>query len=350
MEKCGGSILEATKDVVVLALDLGAGSVKQSPEMVKKIIQDGEIQKAIQKALLAEGKRLASLQRQRKPAGTEQGGKVLAAIGKAANASAQAAAKKQIESTSEFRSVKAGLTQLECTFKKSPTGVFIDENSGWLIIVASGVAIGGAAAMYAAKSGDWAASQMATFASKKLRFKVLGNVELGLKTVKFKPSNRQVELTTLSTAKWKSVKASIDLHVAFKDDKLTTASTKGEVVVPLGRQTNLTGTAAAGYGRPTKPGEQPLTYNLGLGVAFSGTGTNSRLKLQVLGFVKQDPGTRSIGGAGNLKYNVANGKNGAPNVNLTLGAKASRTEAFQPVGPNKTQSAFETKLGFELNF
>jgi hypothetical protein len=349
MEQCS-NVVDAAKDVIVLAVKLADSTVHKSPGMVKKILEDDKLNKAVKEALLAEGKRLASLQRQGKPIGNDQGTKVLQAVGKAASAPAMNAAKREIERTSEYRAVQAGLKQLECSFRQSPMGVFVDEHKGLLIIVASGLAIGGAVAMYVAKSGDWAASKMASLASKKLRFKVLGNVEVGAKQIKFNPSERKVELTTFSTASWKAVKVSLNLPVTFKDVKLMAASAKGELKLMLGRNASLTGRGAIGYTRPTKPGEQPLAYDLGLGLNVSGTGAHSKLKLQVLGFVKQDAATRSMGGSGTLKYGLTGSRPSDPSVAVTFGAKGSRVETFQPSGPAKVQTAFETKLGVEITF
>jgi hypothetical protein len=350
MEKCGEGVIDAASDVIVLGFELADSTLDRSPQMVIDLVQDKNFQKSIQKALEAEGKRLVKLQKEGKPVGNEEGGKVLAKVGNAAAKSSQLWVKNKIEKSSDYKALQKGLKKVECSFKESPVGVFIDENENLLIVVATGLAIGGAVAMYATRSGDWAAAQLAPLAAKQLRFKVLGKVELGAKKLVFKPSERKVELTTFTTAKWKSVKAKLDLNVGFKDDALTKSSATGEVVVDVAKGTSITGKGSIGYLRSMTPGEKELTYNLSLGMAFTGTGSNSKLKLQVLGHVSQDPTKRSVGGSGNLTYGITGGGGGAPGVNLTLGAKGGRTETFQPTGASKVQTTFETKLGVELTF
>ena len=350
MEKCGEGVIDAASDVIVLGFELLDSSVERSPQMIIDMFKQGDIQKAIQKALASEGKRLAELQRANKSIGNDVGVKVFSAIGKSVGFSAQKAAKKKIERSSDYKAVENSLKELECRFKESPTGVFIDEHKGLVIVVASGIAIGGVTAMYAAKSGDWVASQLASLASKQLRFKVLGNVELGAKKIVFKPSERKVELTTLTVAKWKTVKASLDLHVAFKDDNFAKSSASSEVVVDVAKGAQLAGKGSVGYVRSLKPGEQHLTYDLRLGMTFSDNGPNSKLKLQVLGYVNQDPGKRTIGGSGKVTYGITGGGGKAPAMNLILDARGGRSEIFQPTGANKVQNTFETKLGLELTF
>ena len=348
MGKCTEGVISSAKDVVVLAFDLGKETVLDSPDLLAKVLDDSALQKAVRKALLEEGKRLAKLQRQGKSADDPQGIKVLQRLGNAAKSPAEKAVRKEIEKSKEYRRVQEGLKNLECSFKNSPMGVFVDENKGLLIVLASGIALGGAAALYVARSGDWPANQLASLAGEQLRFKVLGNIELGAKKVAFKPSERKVELTTFTTAKWKRVQANLDLHVGFKDDKLATASSKGQVVVQVAQGAKLRASGAVGYVDPQDPAHRPLTYDLGVGISFTGDGPQARLKLQMLGFVRQTPANRSVGGEAKLDYRLAGPGGDKPSLHLTAGAKASRVETFQAIGPATTTQSFETNVGIEL--
>lgn len=350
MEKCGEGVVDAVGDVIVLGFELGDNTIERVPHMALQLFQQDKVQEAIRKALFEEGKRLAAEQRKDKTINNDDGTKVLAAVGKAAGGAAQKWAANEIEKSSDYKNLEKGLKRLECRFKESPVGVFIDENKGLLIVVASGLAIGGVAAMYATRSGDWPAGQLADLASKKLRLKVLGNVELGVQGLAFKPSERDVGATPFITAKWKAVKTSLNVNVAFKEDSLAKSSVRGEVVVDIAKGASLSGKGAVGYVRPQNPWEKSLTYNLALGLTFSEEDKNAKLKLQVRGYLSQEPTQRSVGGSGDLSYGLTGGGGGQPGINLKFGVKGGYTTTFQPTGPDIHKPAFETKVGVEFTF
>jgi len=79
-------------------------------------------------------------------------------VGKSFADTASSHLKKQILHGDEYRKVKHSVKQLQCSFNNSPVGVFIDKNKGWLIIIASGLAVGAATAMYVFREGDFVAN------------------------------------------------------------------------------------------------------------------------------------------------------------------------------------------------
>lgn len=350
MEQCGDGVIDASSDVIALGFRLGTNTAKRLPAMGLNLFQDPAMQKAISDALSKEGKRLVEAQRKNQPITNADGIKVLGSVGKSVGTSAQKWAMKEIEKSSDYKALEKSLKNLECSFKKSPVGVFIDENRGLLIVFASGLAIGGAAAMYTARSGDWVGSQLAEIASKPLRFKLLGNLEIGAEKIEFKPSDRVVEVTTFTAAKWKAVKTSLNLNIGFKEDALAKTSATGEVIIDVAKSTSLIGKGMIGYMRPKDPWHQSLNYNLGLGLKFDEEFKNSKLKLQVRGYVTQEPTQRSMGGAGDLTLGITGGGSSSPGVNLNLGFKGGRTRTFMPTGQDTFQNMFETKLGVEVTF
>lgn len=351
MEKCGEGVFDAATDVIALGFELADGTAKKLPSMAIKLFQDDSFKESIQKALLAEGKRLAEQQRDGKEVTNKDAQQVLKSVAKATTGkSTEDWAEDQIKKTSDYKALKKGIDSLECSFKESPVGVYIDENKGLMIVLASGLVIGGVVALYSARTGDWPAKQLAKLGSKQLRFKVLGNLELGAKNIVFKPSVRHVEMTTFVTAKWKSVKASLDLQVGFKEDELAKTKATGEVVIDVAKRTSLVGKAGIGHVNPANPGENPLVYDLSLGVKFTGKPDKTRLSLEVKGYVTQDTTKQSVGAGGDLTYGLTGGSGGVPGVNLKLGVKGGRTRTFAPVGQDKTENSFETNLGVEMTF
>jgi hypothetical protein len=351
MEKCGEGVFDAATDVIALGFELADGTAKKLPGMAIKLFQDDSFRSSIQKALLAEGKRLAKQQRDGKEVTNKDGQQVLKSVVKATTGkSSEKWAEDQIKKSSDYKALKKGVDNLKCSFKESPVGVFIDENKGLMIVLASGLAVGGVVAMYSTRSGDWPAKQLAKLGSKHLRFKLLGNLELGAKSIVFKPSDRHVEMTTFVTAKWTSVKTSLDLQVGFKEDELAKAKATGEIVIDVAKRTSLIGKAGVGHVSPANPGEKPLVYDLSLGVKFTGKPDKTRLSLEVKGYVTQDPTKQSVGAGGNLTYGLSGGSGGAPGLNLKAGVKGGRTRTFAPVGQDKTENSFEANLGVELTF
>ena len=350
MEKCGEGVFDAATDVIALGFELGGGTVRRLPDLAIQLFQDDAFRKSIEKALLAEGKRLSKELNKGKAMTNEDGLKVVKSVGKAASKSSEKWAEEQIRKSSDYKALEKGIKKLECKFKESPVGVFVDENKGLLIVLASGLALGGAVAMYSTRSGDWVASKLAPLASRQLRFKMLGNIELGAKSLVFKPSERQVEMTTFATAKWKNVKTTLDLQVGFKEDDYAKSKASGEVVIDVATGTSLVGKAGIGHIQPANPGEKPLVYDLSLGVKFSGKADKSRLNVQVKGFVTQVPTKRTMGVAGELTYGLTGGAGGTPGLNLKGQVKGGQSRQFMPAGQDKIENSFEANVGLELSF
>lgn len=347
MGQCSNTgLLKATSDTFILAIDVGTKVLKESPDIVKKILADPKVRKSLELAMANEARRLKT------PPGTKGSAIQVKALGttlgKAISKPAADAAKEQVEATREAQKLKEGLKQLECSFKTTPVGVFIDENKGFVIFVAAGLAIGGAVALYTLKTGGWPAEQAGKLAGKLLKFKVLGTVEVGVKDIVFKPSadTREAKMTTFASGKWKRVKADLDLHVALHDDKLGAAKASGKVVVPLGKGFSAVGKGGIGYQLPKADFHKPLTYNLGLGLDFNSSGNGSNLSISVLGFASQEAVKRSVGGQASLKYHVVGGNDPAsPSLAVVGNAKAAGVQNFQPSGSGGYQPDLQFSLG-----
>lgn len=341
MEKCG-TLLDAVKDTLVLAFEVADKTILNSPETIRKVLEDPKIQQAIRSAAQTEGRRLLEAQRGGKAVTNEDGVKVLQAIGTAAKDAALDSAKKQIEESDEFKQLKKEVENLGCAFKQSPLGVFVDKNKGWLIVVGVGIGLGGAAAMYVFKSGDWVAGQATDLASKQLRFKVLGNVELGASRLKFVPSSRQVGTTVFGSAKWERVSVRLDLSVDFKNDQFQSTSGKISTDITVAKGLVLTGTGSAGYQINKESWQQNFVYHLGVGVTFKKAFGVDKFDLTARAFIEQTPDYMKQGAALDARYSIMNLANKGQ-INIGVTGQVDNSRMFDPNLTTSTQQGLGYK-------
>lgn len=342
MEKCG-TLLDAVKDTLVLAFEFADKTLLNSPETIRKVLEDPKIQLAIKQAAQSEGRRLLEAQKGGKAVTNADGVKVLEAIGTAAKDAAIDSAKKQIEESDEFKKLKKEVENLSCALKQSPIGVFVDKNKGWLIVVGVGLGLGGVTAMYMFRSGDWVAGQATDLASKQLRFKVLGNVEFGASRLKFVPSSRQVGTTLFASAKWERVSVRLDLSVDFKNDQFQSTGGKVTTDFTVAKGLVLTGTGSAGYQVNKEPWKQSFVYHLGVGVTFKQAFGVNKLDVTARAFIEQTPEYFKQGGALDAKYNILSLPN-KNQINLGVTGQIDNTRMFDP---NLTPGSNQQGLGYK---
>ena len=339
MTECKEGVFDAATETLVLGIELGESVIKSSPKYLVRVLESPQVQAAIKKALEAEAKKLVEKQARGKTIGNDDGAKAMTAVAKAALGAGQKQVTHDIKNSSAYRKAEQGLKDLECTFKKSPVGIWVDENKGILYVIAAGVALGSATAMYVTRAGDLPAEWAAKLAKEKLRFKPIGEVELGVDDLKFKPSERQVELKTFATLKWKKVETKVTLRGSFKDDKFQAAGGGAKVVIPVGDAAKVTahGNAAAVRGASGNIG---LDYDLGLSVDVNPV---RGLTLQLMAVGAQKDGTRSVGGGGGLQYKTNVGP-----VPMSLKGNANIKHVAPPAGPARTD--YSVQFGLSLEF
>lgn len=350
MEQCGG-LIDAAQDTLVLVFELADKTVLKSPETIQKILDDPKVRKAIEAVALAEAKQLAEKQKKNKPVSSHDVKHSAKKIATTAGDAALSSAKRQIESSPEYRKLKDGIQKLECSFRHSTVGVFVDENKGWLILVASGLALGGATALYVLRTGDKISGEVAKLAGKHLRFKILGNVEIGTKEILFVPSKQAVGTKVFAAVKWQKVSAKVDIHVAFKEDQLTSTSARGEVVWKIAKGLKLNAHGQGGYQKPAEPWQQSWLYDLGVGISYAGGQGMSRLSLSALAFATQTPTQNKVGGKAEANLKLTDGSKKDPSsLSLKLGAQGSRTVTYQSTGVDKLQNEIAVTLGIVGRF
>jgi len=146
-------VLDVVPETVVLAFDVMGWTARSDPRL---IANKKEIVDAMTKALAAEGKRIAEKHFKGEAVTSDDGLKFLAAGGKAFLDKRQAELKRRVE----------------CAYKESPLGVWLDKHE-WVLYVVLPLVVGGAGTyMYVARVGDVPAAWASSFASVKKSWKV----------------------------------------------------------------------------------------------------------------------------------------------------------------------------------
>lgn len=329
MEKCG-TLLDAVQDTLVLAVEVADKTLLNSPQMIRKVLDDPKIRTAIEQAALSEARRLAEAQKAGKTITNEDGKQLATKVGKAAGDAALESVKSQIENSDEFKKLKKEVEKIGCAFKKSSIGVFVDKHKGWLIVVGVGVGLGGATAMYVFRGGDVVAEQGLNLANKHLRFKVLGNVELGASNLKFVPSKRQIATTMFASAKWERVSVRLDLSVDFKEKTLQSAGGKVTTDITVAKGLILTGVGSAGYQLPTEPWQQKFVYHLGVGLTYKKAFGLNKFDLSAKAFIEQTPELNRQGAQLKANYNILKLPDKSQ-LNIGVTGEASNNQYFNPI-------------------
>jgi len=341
MEKCPG-LIKSTKETIVLAVKFSNKTLLNSPEIIKKTLQNPKLQNEIQKILLAEAKRLSLKQQQGKSLSIDDSRKFIKTTAKPFSDIAPGDIKKQILKSLEYKKIKQSALQLQCSYNKSPVGVFVDKNKGWLIIVASGLAIGTSAAMYIVKKGDTVANIATKLVGESVKFKLLGKMTIGAKDFKFEPSTRLLGTTIFTNIKWERVAVKFDLKISAKGSDVTNTSANTEVLLKFSKPLTLQIKGRVGYVSAKENYHQTLVYNLEVGVKYKIK--ESGLAISTLVFINQTPGERKRGGSVSLNYPLYGGTNlNSPFAALRFGGKGEQKELFSSTGIT-TQNTFTVGL------
>ncbi len=341
-EKCQDLPASAV-NALVLTFNLVGYELKSGPSRIASALEDSKVQEAIREALNKELQTFLK-ETQQLPGsftgGSQAARKIGLAVGKAALDPGTQKIVGDIKRSSRYKKLERGLRDLKCSFSKSPVGVWVDENKALLIVIASGLVIGGGAAMYVARAGDVPADLAASLAQKKLKTIQLGKISVGASKITFVPSKRELGLQAfVDTSKWKAVrfhKFTINVHA--KDDKLTNLGVGAEVRVPI----EGTGTHQfmSGYVDPVAD-----KYQFMLGIRHSSKGLSVQLAAD---YLKEQEKT-SYGVAGKVGYKGNVGK-----VPLTIsgsgGARRINEPLPAPATGRQSRSEYKFMLNLSANF
>ena len=336
-------VLQVTRDTVVLSLRLAGHEIADAPERIVQAIQSEELSRAIRDTLEAEGRRLAARQLRGETISTEDGQRVLQQLRSAGSSAVEHSVQHQIEASSRYREVERRLQRLERAFQCSPVGIFVDENKTWLYIIASGLALGGVAALYVTRTGDSVASWMTDFSARRLRSIRIGRLEAGTERLRFVPSERVVEVQPFLTVRqWREVRTTFRLNAVFRADAVEAVRGGVDLSVPLARGVSVSasgmvgGTRQVSQGAPT--GAMRLVYDLHMGVTIAGPPEFPGLRVHNEFFVRQDEANRSVGGASQVEYDFRHGLSGS------LRASGSHRQPLDIAGNEQTEWSVQAGL------
>jgi hypothetical protein len=355
--KCG-SLIDSAGETLVLAFKVAGETLLDSPETIQRILQNPKVRNAIESAATAQAKELIQKQQQGKKVTSADVKNSALAVAKKAGGPLQSVGLKELEKSAtgskEYKKLQRSLKELECSWKKSPVGVFVDKHKGFLYVVGAGLALQGAIVMYRFRSGDAITGPVTGLAQKLVKFKVLGNVEIAAREIKFVPSKREVGTKMVVTAKWQRVKVSFEAGVTLRGDTVTQSNAKAEVTVKVARGLSLSAHGGYQY-QQTEPDagwKNTHHYDLGLGLKYDNAFGSSRLSITTMFFATQDAEVTKLGGKAGVDLRIA-GKPGSTSLKLNANAGANRAATRLPTlsgGGVRQTNEFVGKLGLSVDF
>ena len=234
-------ILSTSGETIVLVFKLVADEVTDLPSQVARALQTKDFQQAVKKALESEAQLLLKNQPLATHVVVTDPKLARAMIGRIAEKALNPVKNdliKQIENTDKAQKIKSNVKNIGAQVKTSKLGVWIDQNKMVLYIVGAVTAIGGAAALYYFKSGDF----VGNFVKGKAKTINLGSIIIKGTLTQFQPSTRTVGAAIDAQANLKPVKVNLKIAgLAIGDTGQMT--TEGNIVLPVatGLTLNTTG-------------------------------------------------------------------------------------------------------------
>jgi hypothetical protein len=268
---------DATTQVVVLAFDLVGQQLANLPSLLEKSLLDSKVQDAISSTLGS-----FMLQRMVSGAGTtnmnpKDAKDLINALQAAGESKVHDALTQQITKTPEYLELQQAIQHFENAAKFSPMGVWIDRNQGIVIVVGIALVVGGAAALYATKTGGTAINLgIDQVKGKPLQIFKVGRLTVQGQLLSFQPDKRTLGAGLIATAKWQKLDVSIKFGVIAAGSQVREID--GAVILKSQDvNVSVTGTAT-----PVQK-----TFNLGLSLSFD-TGPLAPLKVGVGAIVTND--------------------------------------------------------------
>lgn len=302
---------DAVSELVVVAFDLLDAEVDRLPQRALDALKRPEVQRALAAELTKLAKKYGKMNAAGEAIDAGTTADDFAGLGKKVAGNAGDQLVRQIKDSSDFKKLEGKLKQLEQSVKKSPVGVWVDENSTILIVSAVAIGVGGGAWMYHAKAGDMPAKYLADIATTLGNKHVikLGSLSLGAGDVKFVPSRREVAAAAILRGNYKGVKGTFKLTVGHVHGQSPQIKTSGNVQVPLGAMKVTT----AGQFQSSD------LWDLSLKVVYK----QDKMNFDVNALMQQKDGTLTSGVGGGVSY-----KSGA----LSVGARGAYKRVEGPTG------------------
>jgi len=224
------SVGDATTQVVVIAFDLVGQEVGNFPSLLEKSLNDKRVQDAIRSALDT-----FMLKRMTSGKGTQDmtskdAQDLLSAIAGSAGGKIGDAALAQIKNSPEYKRLEKAIADFQLAVKTSPMGVWVDHNSKMVFVTGLALAIGGAAVLYATKTGglvtDVVASQIK---GKPFQIFKAGSFTFSGQILAFQPDKQTLGAGVVATEKWESVQVTVSMGIIAAGE--TVQQVNGSVVL-----------------------------------------------------------------------------------------------------------------------
>ncbi len=232
-------VLDAFSETVVAGIELVDAEVPNLPDRLIKALESSDVQQAIKNALDDFARaRLAKLPT---TVSADDAKKLGEAVLSAGGDALKGNVVDQIKKSSHYQNLDQSLKKLSDELKASPAGIWVEKNKTYLYILGAGAVLGGAAAMYATRSGDEVAKLVTPVIKGSVAFKPIGSLKLGagLNEVSFTPSKRTIETKAFLDLEWERILVKVNVSVTVAD-KSVTASADGHVVIPIRKDLSAT--------------------------------------------------------------------------------------------------------------
>jgi hypothetical protein len=328
-------------ETIVLAFELSNYNPATGVEGVKKAVKNPALQKAITEVLQNQAKSqllaLKSASPTVAPKAGPPSGPGSSSSGSSASPGAMALplgassaqsiqdALKQLQLNPNYSLLVQDLKKLQNEFEKSVIGVWIDENKKTLIIIASGIAVAAATAMYFTKSGDTPADWATQLAKGQYPLFKLGKIEFGVGDPTFKPSTSTIGgAVSLDVKNWKFIKeAELDVTVTHSSAGMQNAGVTGKATVALPHDFSITGQGSIDPIAQIKGVRLGIDYDKdGIKVGVFADVTDTK------GVVTPRGGFASSIKSGSMEFGLKGDISKAPNTQTATTATATFTYRF----------------------
>jgi len=332
---------------VVLAIDLVGWSAANSHRLVERVLEDKKVQGKLAAELKKVGEELMKEQTAGKPLSV---GSTIVKIGATAGGALKKPMTDQVKQSIEYKKLDSSLTRMKCAFDNTPVGAFVNENKTLLIVIGSVAAIGGGVAMYYSKAGDTPAKGLKILPMLLPTFSI-GAIDLSVKNLEFKPSERKIATDVTAKGKWNGVQADFQLGATFANDAIVRAAGKGNLVLTLNPGWQAMASGAFNWSRENAEMRTVIQGSAAVGVRRK-LSNRANLNLQFFGSYADT--VKGITGQGGIKsdlsINNAMGKNTRLTVSPSYSTKVTQARDSRGLGAARTDHRvfINLKLEFDL--
>jgi hypothetical protein len=231
---------DATTQVIVLAFDLVGQQAANLPTLVERSLSDKKVQDAIESTLetFALKHNTAIMTNSLTPKDAQD---LMSAIISSTGGKAGDAALTQIKNSSAYKSLEKAVQDFQAAAKTTPMGVWVDKSQGVLFVTGVALVVGGAAALFATKTGGTVVNAVVgQIKNKPIQVFKVGKFTMQGQLLQFQPDKRQLGLGVIATEKWQQLQVSVGFGVVATGSQVQQVS--GQVIVKSG-DISVTGSA-----------------------------------------------------------------------------------------------------------